>query len=502
MKVMFAAIGSEIVSIEAVASMLNKNGHETALAFDRGLFDDKQYFTVPFLAKLFDNRKHVVKDILKFNPDLLAFSVFADNYQWCLEIARLVKKRLDIPVIMGGIHPTSAPDECITDETIDIICLGEGEYPLLDLANSMANGGIDYSIPNLWFKKDGKIIKNSARPLIQNLDELPLIDKKLFEEVIPINKYYLTVTNKGCLATCSYCSQNFYNSWEKENKLGKFFRERSVDSVINELKIMKNRYNMERIDIKNNVLSASKKWTLEFAEKYKKEIGLPYRIMGHPKTINPETAPALKSSGCWHVQIGIESLNPEIRRKVLNRFESNEDIYNAIQAMEDVGLNYSVDLMVGLPGEKNSDFESALTLFADKKHLVRASIFWLEYLPGVQITSFAYSSKLINNEDVEKINKGEQANYLSTGSIRNKEIKERLLNYQLLFRALPVLSPRVIKYLLNNKLYTKFKYFPQIPIIIVVDIIVSIVKKDHWAMYAMYSYFWELKRRFKRFFTT
>lgn len=500
MKVMFAAVGSEIVSIEALSAILKKHGHQSTLAFDRGMFDDKQYFSVPFLARIFDDRKQVTRDILDYKPDLLAFSVFADNFQWCLDIAREVKKYLNVPVIMGGIHPTSVPEVCIAQDCVDIICRGEGEYPLLELAESMGKGKIDHRIRNLWFKQDGQVIENLPRPLIENLDRLPLIDKELFAEFIPISRYYLTVTNKGCIAHCSYCSQNFYARWEKENNIGRFFRERSVASVINELKQMKKRYKFKRVDIKNNVLSASKKWVFDFLDKYKKDINVPFRIMGHPRTITFETASALKSAGCWHVQIGIESINPRIRKQVLNRHESNEDIIQALKAMDDAGLGYSVDVMVGLPGESDEDIIEVLKLFAERRCLIRASIFWLEYLPGVEITNFALSRNYINKDDLRRANHGLQANYLSTGSIRDRKTKERLLNYQLLFRLLPIMPERLIKFTLRKKYYRYFKYLPQVPIIIIVDIVVSILRKDHWAVYAIYSYLWEIKRRIKRVF--
>lgn len=500
MRVIFAAVGSEIISIEALSSVLKAYGHQCGLAFDRAMFDDKQYFTVPFLARIFDDSKQVVKDILEYKPDLLAFSVFADNFQWCLNIAREVKKNMDVPVIMGGVHPTSVPEVCIREDCVDMICCGEGEYPLLELLESMEGGKSDYSIKNLWFKRNGQIIKNAVRPLIQNLDELPLIDKSLFEKFIPLSEYYLTVTNRGCIAACSYCSQNFYAAWERDNRISPFYRERSVESVIQELKFMKARYNFKRVDIKNNVLSASKLWTFEFTKRYKKEIGVPFRVMGHPKTIDCEVAKVLKDAGCWHVQIGVESLNPQIRKVWLKRNETNEDIRLALEAMDSVDLNYSVDLMVGLPGESDSDIRGALEFFSGRKNLVRASIFWLKYLPSVEITQAALTHNYIGLDDLHKINQGLQPNYLSTGSVENKEIRERLLNFQLLFRILPIAPGWFIRFTLRKGYYKYFKYLPQVPIIIISDIIVSIIRRDHWAIYAIYSYLWEIGRRIKRLF--
>lgn len=495
-KVMFAAVGAESISIEALSAMLKKGGHTTGLAFDRALFDDKQYFPVPRLARIFDRRKEVVREIVESRPDLLAFSVFADNYRWCLWVAGEVKKHIDVPVIFGGIHPTSVPERVIAQDCVDMICLGEGDYALLDLVNSIESGTVDRSIKNIWFKVDGEIIKNEPRPLISDLDELPMIDKELFEWVVPISDYYLTVTAKGCINACAYCSQNFLKKWEKG--MGPFLRERSVDSVLEELSFMKKKYNFKRVDIKNNILSGSRKWTFEFLERYKKEIMVPFRIMGHPKTIRSDVAKALKEAGCWHVQIGIETINPSIRTEVLLRKESNEDIYSALKAMDDAGIKYSVDYMVGLPGEAEADLIEAIRMLARCKNVIRFSIFWLEYLPKVAITEMARAKGLLNDGDIDDIEEGRQENYLSTGSVKDSRRMINLKNYHLIFRILPMTPKAAIDFILKTKVYKSFQYLPQTIILIMVDVAVSFLKWDHYALFAMKSYLIEIKKRFFR----
>jgi len=494
MKITFAAMGAENISLEALSTMLKKYGHETTLAFDRSLFNDANYFPIPFLAKIFDSKKATIRKIIDSKPDLVAFSVFADNYQWALYISREVKERLDVPIIFGGIHPTTCPDNVICEDCVDIICLGEGEYPLLELVESM-NNNVDHTIKNLWFKENGNIIKNPVRQLINNLDELPIIDKELFEGYIPIKDYYLTVTSKGCIATCAYCSQNFLKKWEMGK--GQFLREKSVDRVIEELKMMKDRYRYKRVDIKNNILSGSKKWTFEFAEKYKKEIGVPFRIMGHPKTIAPDTMRVLKEAGLWHVQLGIESFNTKIRADLLQRYETNEEILVALKTMDDEGVYYSVDIMVGLPGETEQESIHAIKALAKCKNLARASIFWLEYLPGVDITKTARKWGLIGDDDLKKINDGLQENYLSTGSVGEGKRMINLKNYHLIFRILPMTPEPVINFILNYNLQRLFRFMPQTIVLVFVDVLVSFVVNDHYALFAMKSYFWELGRRVK-----
>ena len=166
MRITFVAMGAENLSLEAISALLKQAGHETCLAFDPSLFDDANYFTNPLLHRLFDNRAELIDKIVQSEPDIVGFSVFTDNFHWALSVAADVKKRADVPIIFGGIYPTAVPEYVISQKTVDIVCVGEGEYPMLELVDGMANGSIDYSIKNIWFKRNGDVVKNPTRPLI------------------------------------------------------------------------------------------------------------------------------------------------------------------------------------------------------------------------------------------------------------------------------------------------------------------------------------------------
>jgi anaerobic magnesium-protoporphyrin IX monomethyl ester cyclase len=494
LKVILAATGAENISLEAISAMLKQDGHHVQLAFDRALFNDAQYFSIPWLARLLDVKGTVVRQIVEAAPDLLCVSVFADNYQWALDLCRRVKQRISVTVVFGGIHPTTVPERVIREDCVDVICVGEGDYAIGELAASLERGQIDYSVRNLWFKKDGEIIRNPPRPNA-NLDDLPMIDKELFEDYIPYRHYYLTVTNRGCVRRCAFCSENFKERWESEYQLGPFMRDTSVEKVIAEFKYMRAKYGLRYIDIKNNVLSGSKRWTLEFLTRYKAEIGLPFRIMGYPRLLTREVTQALRVAGCHHIQMGIESYNETIRREILLRPETNEQVREAIQNMEDAGIGYSADFILGLPGETEQDLIDAIRLLNGRKGLRRASIFWLEYLPGVHLTDLAQRMGLIGSDEIENIEQGKQQNYLAHGSIEDRHTVRQLKNYHLLFRLLPITPAPVTTFILKHRLQRVFRFLPQTPLIILTDLLVSFVKQDYYALWAIRTYLFELKRR-------
>ena len=298
-KISFVAVGADNVSVQVLSSQLQKHGHRTMLAFERSLFDDQMYYSIPWMAKLLSQEKRLLKEIREFSPDFIAFTVLVDTYAWSLNFAKKVRQITDAPIIFGGIQAMTSSEILIAQNEIDILCVGEGQDALVELADSFDADAIDYSIKNLWFKKkNGEIIRNPYRPVLDDVNKLPFPDKGIIKHRWNIRDYYLTVTNYGCIETCTFCQQNFYAKLQSDNDLGKFFREKSPSAVLDELKEAKEKYGVRYIDIKNNVLTASKRWYREFLTRYPEEVGVPFRIMIHPKQMNQEYCELLKAAGC------------------------------------------------------------------------------------------------------------------------------------------------------------------------------------------------------------
>jgi len=338
MNITFAYLAAESVAIEVLSSVLKRAGHNVTLAFDPGLFDDKQYLDIPILKKAFARKTNVVEGILSDPPDLLCFSVGTDNYRWACEVARMVRARLDVPVIFGGIHATAVPDRVIKNPFVDMVCVGEGEEAMVELAASMEGGATDTSIENIWFKRDGRVIKNPVRPLVQDLDSLPYPDKELFAPHIPIyHGKYMMITSRGCPFQCTYCYNNVLRRtvYGKEKK---YVRQRSVDSVIGELKAMKEKYDFTNVAFMDDCFVANRRWFREFSRRYSEEVGVPYSCMAYTGQVDPEMGRLLKDSGCNRMMFGIQTMDRRTREEVLKRsFETDEKIKRAIKVCDDVG---------------------------------------------------------------------------------------------------------------------------------------------------------------------
>jgi len=294
-----------------------------------------------------------------------------------------------------------------------------------------------------------------------------------------------------------YSLQNFLKRWEEKEAIGAFLREKPVGAVLDELKNMKSRYGIRYVDIKNNVLSGNNQWLNEFVSRYQREVGLPFRIMGHPLLFQKDLAVKLKQAGCHHIQIGIESFNPEVRKNVLLRNVTNQQIIRALDSIEAAGINFSADLMVGLPQESEQDLVFAIKTLTNYKRLIRASIFWLQYLPNVDITEMGISKGYINKEEERMIIQGLQEHYLSTGSPMEPERMKILKTYHILFRLLPVMPRRIMYFLIDSGIYRIFRFIPfQTAVIIVIDVFVSFIRKDYYAKWIMG---WYAKQIFAHF---
>ena len=138
----------ESFGIATLSSCLKKEGHEVKLLF-----------LLKKLLKKYDaTHLDKVAQITK-NSDLIAISLMTNFFDNAVQITRHLKKDTNIPIIWGGIHPTIRPDECLN--YADMVCIGEGEESLVELAGKIQNNEDYRNVEGMYFKDQGKIIKNN-----------------------------------------------------------------------------------------------------------------------------------------------------------------------------------------------------------------------------------------------------------------------------------------------------------------------------------------------------
>ena len=477
MKIVFVAIAVNNLAIEFLSSFLKKHGHQVEVVLDPSLFATEAV-TSKKLAKVFDITKEIVCQVNELKPDLVGFSVFTFNYQRSLELAREIKKaNNDLPIIFGGVHPISVPEVVIKEDCVDMACVGEGEYALLELLDSLKNGVKRTDIQNIWFKNNGSIIKNTIRPLIADLDTLPFPDKGLFYNIYPgfIRNDYYTAASRGCPFACTYCANNVFQKVYRG--LGKAVRRRSPKNMVDELVWAKQKFPLRQVTFVDDVFVQDIKWLREFVFEYKEKIGLPYIIITHPLFVTAEMVELLSDSGCYFLLFGIQTVSEKTRRGVLRRYETNADIEKAARICHDFKLRFSVDHIFNIPGEGIKEQEEALEFYNKIRPTVINS-YWLQYFPKTEIVETAVKLGIIPAEMVEKINNGLTSTSLVVGLGNKDSFSPELdyTNFQFFFMLLPVMPQRLMEWVIKRKIYF-MPFKPPIILNIAIKFFINLISK-------------------------
>jgi radical SAM superfamily enzyme YgiQ (UPF0313 family) len=416
--------------IGMLSAMLKRSGHDTRLHY---MFD--RY--APQALR---------RDIAAYRPDLIAFSAVSPQYQY---IQRLFADLQPFPAftILGGIHATLAP-ECLLDVPgLDALCVGEGEYPLLELADALQRGQSPEGIQNLWLKKrDGTIIRNPTRCFTGDLDALPFPDRELLDYQAIIDSDFNTALfmfSRGCPYNCTFCS----NHALRARQTGVYVRFRSVANCLAEIRAVLQRYRADALYFNDDCFTARPAFVAEFCAAYPREFRLPFDINARPETLTPEMCALLKSAGCRRVSIGIESGSEKFRREVLGRRQSNESIVQAFDACRRAGIKTKSFNIVGFPYETPELFRETVALNARiQPDSVIIAVF--EPYPGTRLTEICQAERFLDTARAGEEFVGRRDTVLKMPQFARRQILRAFRNF-----AFQVYRKRSLKKALMLRLY-------------------------------------------------
>jgi len=410
----------ENIGIMSLAAVLKKAGFEVEAFVDSG-------------------EKDIVASIKKFNPQIACFSCTTGEHLWALEMSKKLKGILQIYTVFGGSHPTFFPD-IIENAEVDCICRGEGEYPLLELVHSLEKGSSMDKIRNLYVKKDGSIIKNELRPLIENLDDLPFAAREIYDKYPSFqeNPTKHFITSRGCPFNCSYCYSHLLRNMYAGK--GTFVRYRNAEHVIGELKATTDRYKLRTVFFDDDVFISNKKWLYYFLEKYKKDVGVPFICNVQATVTTEDTARKMKDAGCFRVSMGLETGDETSRRTLLNKNVTDKQIIEAARNLKKYRIKILTNNMMCLPGET---VEQALkTIYLNVK--IGTEYPWCSILqpyPDTEIEKYAEEKGLMKAKDHRSFS----PTFFKDSPLKQKNSDE-LVNLQKFFYLaikFPVLIPAI-----------------------------------------------------------
>lgn len=330
----------------------------------------KQVDMVPYghEKKRIDLRSRFVSMIQDYQPDCLAMSVLSDEYLIATEISGIAKEiRPGLPIIWGGKFPTLQPLKALDQCHADFVCLGEGFGAFRDFLNALSGNASLFTIPNIWAKQNGKIIRNKLRPLENFLDDLPYVDWELFDKrqfYKPFDgKVYISgdhMLNWGCPYHCTYCINHFYHDLY-ENRY--YLRRYSTERIIEELLHLKNKYHLEFIKFHDeDFLMRPLENLRELSEAYREKVNIPFVIETNPKSVTEEKVALLKNMNCVSASVAIETGDPYLNKKVLNRVNTEKDVIKAFSLLKSAGIRTSAFIMLGIPFETRKTYWKTVEL--------------------------------------------------------------------------------------------------------------------------------------------
>lgn len=346
-----------------LSACLKEHGHSTALLD----INERLDFELD-LAR-------VKKEVTAFAPDLIGFSAVTNQYRFAREIARDIKRYCSAPIICGGIHPTMDPEGVLEEDCFDYVCVGEGERAIVELADALQNRQSTAEIENIWSKSNGAIIRNTVRPFV-SLDNLPPKDYGIFDfqEMIDAKNGWVGImSSRGCPFNCSYCFNHRLRELYRRDldcsaaELN-YIRHHPVNDVIEEIESLFSSYNnIEMIIFDDDLFTLNKEYLRDFCSEYRSRINVPFVCNAHVRAFDEERAGYLKDAGCRIVKFGLESGSERVRREILNRPMSNDDIKQAFAIAERFGFHTSAFVIIGFPHETISEIYETVDLLADIK---------------------------------------------------------------------------------------------------------------------------------------
>jgi anaerobic magnesium-protoporphyrin IX monomethyl ester cyclase len=288
-----------------------------------------------------------------FGADVVGFTATTGIHKRYLAMARALKESLPGTLtVMGGAHPTFFPEVLEQNPCLDAICLGEGEEAFEEFLGEVSGGRDAASVRNFWVRKpEGGIARNPLRPLISDLDSIPFPERSMWEvygEKMTFKTPFV-ITSRGCPYRCSYCFNHAYNRLYSFD--GRVVRRRSVQNVIEELKLLKSRYELGMVVFQDDIFILDRDWVLEFGQRYRTEIGVPFHCHLRANLVSPDIVGALSEAGCVSIKMAIESADETIRNGILKRGMSLDQILSATRMVREAGIVLVTQNILGNPGE-------------------------------------------------------------------------------------------------------------------------------------------------------
>ncbi len=413
--------------------------------------------------------------------DLIGMSLMTNTFHRASVLTeRLRQAGIKAPIIWGGTHPTVAPDESI--EVADLICVGEGEEPMLQLVEHMQRGKDPTGIGSLGFRGGGPFgnashIRNPVAPLEQQLDDYPFADYELEthwvierDALVPARLDNLRgtlhrlriETTRGCPYPCTFCNNAALLKIYKGK--GSWVRKRSNENVIEEILRARACFpTIEAVNIVDDLFFVRSEVDIEdFAVQYRRRVNLPLELDAFPNTITRAKVKSLARVPIGLISMGIQSASQDTLKNIYKRPTPIEKIVEGIETFHENGIRAEYHYIVSNPYEPEANLIETMR-FAATHHRGPAvlRVFPLMFYPGTPLYDRARADGLIGERDECAYNymytghlQFAKHDYLSTWlrvvlHLRNIGVPSRLMH-----RLIDLVTLPAVRWCLDRKYFT------------------------------------------------
>ena len=290
-----------------------------------------------------------IKEILgsKAVPDYIGITASTPMIYSAIDVSKIAKSVFpSAKTVLGGVHPSVMTDEVLKEESIDFVIRGEGEETL----NELISGKEIAKISGLSYKIGNKIIHNQSRPVVQDMDTLPIPAYHL----LPIKKYFPAkgsykrlpamgmMTSRGCPGRCTFCMGNY---------LGDKIRVRSAEKIFEEILLLHNKYGIKEISFYDDTFTTRKENVKKLCEKIISEkLDISWSCFARVDFVDEDLLKIMKLAGCHQIMYGVESGDEEILKNIHKKI-SFEKVEKIVKITKKLGIEVRAAFMFGNPGE-------------------------------------------------------------------------------------------------------------------------------------------------------
>ncbi|MHB8066518.1 MAG: B12-binding domain-containing radical SAM protein [Desulfobaccales bacterium] len=334
------------------------------------------------------NLEATVSAAIQFQPDLIGITATTTAFDAIIALGRLLKQASpQVPLVLGGPHPSALPERSLRETGADFVAVGEGEVTFSELILALKQGEKRFDgIDGLAFlEPGGKYHQASPRQLLPDLDALPfpardLVDNRLYSppatKRVSLGINTMVSTSRGCPHNCGFCS--FRSVW------GRGTRVRSPQSVVAEIRECVERFGVSSINFADEFFTAQKPRVIEICRLMRVHgLVLPWVCSARAAGLDRETLAQMKAAGCREISFGIESGNPEILKRIDKKINLTE-AERVLRTAQKLGLTTHASYILGYPGETIETIKETIR-FAQKLNTDVAAFFIASPLPGSRL---------------------------------------------------------------------------------------------------------------------